>query len=83
MLNVVDIRNRGVKAIEQEIADHGMATLGYRGKPKYVIVEIDAYEKFKEWELQHAYEEAKKEIESGRYTSISDEEALKKHIENL
>ena len=83
MLEIVDIQKRGVKVIEKEIAAHDMAILGYRGKPKYIIVEIDSFKKFKIWELQAIFEEARQEIESGSFSKVHDDKTLKKYVENL
>ena len=83
MLNVVDIRNRGIKAVDEEIASNGMATLTYRGKPKYVIFKIDEYERFKEMELELAYKEAMQEIENGNYKSVKSTQELDKHVQEL
>ena len=83
MLNVLDLRNRGIKAIDEEIAQKGIATLSYRGQPKYVIINIDEYEKLRELELMVAYLKAKKDIETGNYEIIQTEEELENHIKEL
>ena len=83
MLNVVDIRTRGIKAVDEEIESNGMATLTYRGKPKYVIFKIDEYERFKELEMELAYKEAMREIERGEYKSLKSTQDIEKHIQEL
>ena len=83
MLNVVDIRNRGIKAVDEEIANNGIATLTYRGKPKYVIFKIDEYERFKELEMELAYKEAVEDIKNGNYKAVKNIQELEKHIQDL
>ncbi len=83
MLNVVDIRNRGIKAVDEEVEKSGMATLTYRGKPKYVIFKIDEYERFKELEIELAYKEAIEDIKNGNYKAVKSTQELDKHIEDL
>ena len=83
MLNIVDIRNRGIKAVEEEIRHNGIATLTYRGKPKYVIFDIDEYEKLREIELSFAYENAIKDIQNGNFTTVKTQDELKNHIQEL
>ena len=83
MLNVIELRNRGIKAIDEEIAKNGIATLSYRGKPKYVIIDIDEYEKIRELEITLAYLKAKEDIEKGNYETIKTEKELDNHIKSL
>ncbi len=83
MLNVIDIRNKGIKAINEEIKNKGIATLSYRGKPKYVILDIEEYEKIREAELILAYQKAKEEIKNQQVEIVKSENDLKNHINEL
>ena len=83
MLNVLDLRNRGIKAIDEEINKNGIATLSYRGKPKYVIIDIDEYEKLRELELILAYSQAKENIKKGNFEIIKTEKEVDNYIEEL
>jgi len=83
MLSVLDLRNRGVKAIEEEISKNGIATLSYRGKPKYVILDIEDYDKLREIELIMAYEKAKEDIKKGSAEIVTNEEELNNHLKEL
>ena len=83
MLNVLDLRNRGIKAIDEEINKKGIATLSYRGKPKYIIIDIDEYEKLRELELMLAYSKAKENIKKGNFEIIKTEKEVDNHIEEL
>ena len=83
MLNVIDLRNRGVKAIDEEISEKGIATLSYRGKAKYVIINVDEYEKLRELELMLAYSKAKEDIQKGDFEVVKTENDLNNHLEEL
>ena len=83
MLNVIDIRSKGIKAINEEIENKGIATLSYRGKPKYVILDIEEYEKYREIELILAYQKAKEEIKNQQAETVKNENDLKNHIDEL
>jgi len=83
MLNVIELRNRGVKAIEEEIFKNGIAILSYKGKPKYVILDVEDYEKLREIELIMAYERAKEDIKKGNAEIVTNEEELNNHLKEL
>jgi len=83
MLNVLDLRNRGVKAIDDEIKANGIATLSYRGRPKYVIIEVDEYERLRDLELMWAYHQAKEDIKEGKAEIVRTDEELESHLSEL
>ncbi len=83
MLNVVDLRNRGVKAIEEEIKANGTAILSYRGKPKYVIIEVNEYERLRDLELMWAYLKAEEDIAKGNVEIVKTDEELENHLNEL
>ena len=57
MIGVLDIRKRGVKAIEEELSDKSVGIIGYRGKRKYIVMDIDEYERLREAELTKRLQE--------------------------
>jgi len=83
MLNVLDLRKKGIKAINEEIESKGIATLSYRGKPKYVILDIDEYEKLRELELMLAHQKAKEDIEKENAEIVNNEKDLDNHLNEL
>jgi PHD/YefM family antitoxin component YafN of YafNO toxin-antitoxin module len=83
MLNVVDLRKKGIKAINEEIAERGIATLSYRGKPKYVILDVSEYEKLRELELTIAYNRVQEDIKKGNFEVIKSDEDLNRHLKEL
>ncbi|MEO1942510.1 MAG: hypothetical protein ABGW77_06450 [Campylobacterales bacterium] len=83
MVSIIDLRNRGVKAIEKEIEENGIATLSYRGEPKYVVLEIGEYEKLRKLELMLAYQQAIEKVRKGKFEIVEDREGLEKYLKRL
>jgi predicted RND superfamily exporter protein len=78
MISIVDLRKRGLKAIEEEIKENKKAIISYKGKAKYVMIPI---EEFIDIELERAYQELKEKKENNQaFVSSADE--LIKRIEN-
>jgi len=78
MINVVDLRKRGIKAVEDEIKKDKKAIISFKGKPTYVMLPIEEYEKLA---LDRAYNELKaKRKQNKAFVSGADE--LIKRIEN-
>ena len=83
MISANDLKVKGIKAIETELADKEEAVITLRGKPKFVVIDIERYDEIRAYELDLAYKEIKKEIKEGRAKRIKSEEELEKHIESL
>jgi len=83
MISVLDIRKRGIKAIQEELKDKSIGIIGYRGKKKYVILDIDEYERLREAELEVAYNQAMQDYEKGKFEVLQSDEDIEKHIESL
>ncbi len=73
MVSVVDLRKKGIKAVEEELEENGSAVISFKGKPKYVMLPIEAYEKM---ELDLAYAELKRAQEQGNAYSSSAKELI-------
>ena len=78
MINVVDLRKRGIKAVEKEIKKENKAIISFKGKPAYVMLPIEEYEKLI---LDKTYNELKRKKEKGE-AFISNADELIKRIEN-
>lgn len=73
MLTANDIKTRGVKAIEEKMESQDEVGISVRGKVKYVVVPVEKYDVFREWELDNAIRESKEEIKKGKFsTSLKD-----------
>ena len=73
-----ELKTKGVKAIEKKLEEDESLLLTVRGKPKYVVMSVEEYDRMREAELDLAIVQIKKEIEEGKYTT-----SLKKHFEEI
>jgi hypothetical protein len=77
-----DLKVKGISAIEDITSSGIEAIITVRGKQKYVVVTMDEYNKFREYELEAAINESKMDIQEGKFHMDSIEEHLKR-IENV
>ena len=78
MVSVVDIRKRGIKAVEDELQKENKAIISFKGNPKYVMLTLEEYERLL---LDSAYNELKKKKENGE-AFVSGAKELIERIEN-
>jgi PHD/YefM family antitoxin component YafN of YafNO toxin-antitoxin module len=78
MINVVDLRKRGIKAVEEEIKREKRAVISFKRKPAYIMLPIEEYEKLV---LDRAYNELRVKKENNE-AFISGADELIKKIEN-
>ncbi len=74
-----ELKTRGVAVLEQAMEKDGETIISVRGKPRYVVLEIDEYERLREADLYTAWQEARRELEAGRIRS----ETAREHIARL
>ena len=73
-----DLKTKGVSLIEEEAAEYGEAIITVRGKVKFVVLPIEKYNEFREYELLAALDESRKDIEEGRFNIESVEDHIKR-----
>ena len=78
-ITAAEIKRKGVSALGDLIADEGEAVITVRGKEKYVVMTMDAYNHLREAELVQAVHEAREDYEAGR---IADD-TVEAHIQRL
>lgn len=83
MITANDLKVQGIKALSSELKDNDEAIISFRGEPKYIVLDIDRYDKLRELELDRDYLEAMREIEEGKYKIISTDEDLENHLKGL
>jgi len=83
MISANDLKVQGIKALNSELKDNDEAIISFRGKPKYIVIDFERYDRLRELELDRDYLETMKDIENGNFTTISSDEELEKHLENL
>ena len=62
-----ELKMKGVGIIDSVVNEN--AIISVRGKEKYVVLRIADYNRMREFELEAAIQEAKADIEAGRYNS--------------
>ena len=60
-----ELKTRGVKAIEQALADSTEAIVSVRGKDKYVVMSFEQYSYLRTCELDAAIHETRKDLAEG------------------
>lgn len=78
-LTANDLKTRGVSALEEALGEDDEATISVRGKPRYVVMSVEQYERLREAEIASAWQEAKAAEASGEYIV----ETASEHIARL
>ena len=71
-----DLKVKGISAIDELVNDNNGVVITVRGIEKYVILPIEEYNQLREFELEAAIQESKKDIDEGRYYSGSIDEHM-------
>jgi len=77
MISASELRQKGIKAFEDELKQNNEVIISVKGKNKYVVMSIERHKELLEKELDIAYKEALDDIKNGKYTTDI-EEHLKK-----
>ncbi len=83
MINAIELRQQGLKAIDRALKDSDEGIIAFKGKPKYVVVPFERYDELKALELDMAYMKTIKNIKDGEFTSLKTSDDIDKHIESL
>lgn len=82
-LTANELKTRGISAVESCLKEDGEVVISVRGKERYVVMDMEKYARFREYELEAALQEAKSDIESGRYRAESVAEHLRQVADEL
>ncbi len=61
-----ELKTKGVSVVENALEDNDEAIISVRGKDKYVIIDMQKYNKLRDYELEIALLEARSDVASGR-----------------
>jgi hypothetical protein len=78
-LSAQDLKLGGIRALEQAMHDTGEAIVTVRGKQRYVVMHVDAYNRIREMELAQALDEARADVRARRCVA----ESVDKHIKRI
>ena len=73
-----DLKTKGVSVVESALQQDGEAIITVRGERKYVVLDFKTYNKLREYELDIALQEARKDIADGNYNTESVDEHMKR-----
>ncbi len=85
-MNVVtanELKTKGVSVVEAHLQRDEEVVISVRGQGRYVIMDIEKYAKLREYELAIALQEAKADVEAGRYTSESVADHMKRITDDI
>lgn len=66
-----ELKTKGVSAVEAHLKDEEEVIITVRGQDRYVVIDVEKYAKLREYELTVALQEAKADVEAGRYVTES------------
>ena len=78
-LTANDLKTKGVSVVEARLKEDDEVIISVRGKDRYVIVDIEKYAQMREYELAAALQEAKADVDAGRYTT----ETVAEHMQRV
>ncbi|ACO04773.1 MAG TPA: type II toxin-antitoxin system Phd/YefM family antitoxin [Persephonella sp.] len=73
-----ELKTKGISFVEKILKKYREAYISVRGKPKFVILPIEEYEKLKEAELEKIIKEAEEDYKAGRIIKETAEEHIKR-----
>jgi prevent-host-death family protein len=73
-----ELKTKGVSVIEKATSEHTEAVITVRGKEKFVVIPIEAYNQLRKYELDGAIRESLNDWEEGRIYPDSIEEHIKR-----
>ncbi len=73
-----ELKTKGVSVLESVLQEDGEAVITVRGKSKYVVLDFNTYSRLREYELEMAVQESRKDIASGNYKTESVAEHMKR-----
>ncbi len=75
----VELKRRGVSALEPALTDDDEVIITVRGKSRYVVMSMESYARLREAELDQAVREARADYAAGRIADNS----IKAHLRRL
>jgi PHD/YefM family antitoxin component YafN of YafNO toxin-antitoxin module len=74
-----DLKKKGVSLLDDIVGEQDGVIITVRGKNKYVVIDMDAYNRFREYELEVALAETRRDIADGNFV----EESVEEHINRI
>ena len=74
-----EVKQRGVSLFGELLEKFDEVVINFRGKKKYVVMDIERYKMLRALELDNAYREVMEDVKNGNYKTLTAQE----HIQNL
>jgi prevent-host-death family protein len=74
-----ELKTKGVSILNEGTAEGNEVIISVRGKSKYVVLPVEKYNRLREYELEIALAETKKDLKEGRFIK----ESVEKHIKRI
>ncbi|WLD58950.1 type II toxin-antitoxin system Phd/YefM family antitoxin [Salinispirillum sp. LH 10-3-1] len=82
-LTANELKTKGISAVEARLKVDEEVIISVRGKDLYVVMDVEKYAKLREYELTIALQEAKADVEAGRYVTESVAEHMKRVADDI
>ena len=73
-----DLKTKGIRSIGQALEKDGGVIITQRGQDKYVVMDLSTYNRLREYELEAALNESRREVERGEYIVESVEDHIRR-----
>ena len=74
-----ELKTRGVSTIEKALEDDAEAVISVRGRDRYVVMDVEEYNRLRVCELESALYETRQQVAAGEFV----EESVDDHIERI
>ncbi len=71
-----DLKSRGVSVLEAALEHQDEVLISVRGKPRFVVMDIEHYERLCEAEIHSAWQQAREAISQGDYVVATADERI-------
>ena len=78
-----ELKTKGVSIVETRLQEDEEVIISVRGQDKYVVMDLQKYAKLRECELAIAIQEAKADVDAGRYITESVDDHMKRVADDL
>lgn len=83
ILTANDVKTKGVSIFEKMLKKADELIINVRGKNKYVVLDIERYQEFREYELDLAHMKVMQDVKDGNYKTQSASEHIKELVDEL
>lgn len=77
-----ELKTKGISSLEKVFAKEDEVIISVRGKPRYVVMELEQYDRLREADIYMAWKEAREAVVKGDYEVIDSVEDHMKRLEN-